>query len=265
MAAKLQDRVLLISGSTGIAAATARLAASEGAKVFIASRTEANCRALAEELRVQGRECGFHAAELSRAEEVEAAAARAIEQFGRIDALYNVAGISGRRFGDGPLHECTEEGWERTFEANVKSLFLLTRAVLRHMLEQPPRPNGLRGTILHMASVLGFSPDVEHFNTHAYATSKAAIIGLTKSMAAYYAPHKVRVNAIAPGLVRTPMSKRAQGDDGILKYMKIKQPLTGGIIEPEDVARASVFLLSDDAAAITGDVLVVDGGWQFNG
>ena len=113
--------------------------------------------------------------------------------------------------------------------------------------------------------VLGFSPDVEHFNTHAYATSKAAIIGLTKSMAAYYAEHKVRVNAIAPGLVRTPMSKRAQGDEQILQYMKSKQPLTGGIIEPEDVARASVFLLSDDSAAITGDVLVVDGGWQFNG
>jgi NAD(P)-dependent dehydrogenase (short-subunit alcohol dehydrogenase family) len=265
MAAKLQDRTLFISGSTGIAAVTARLAASEGAGIFITSRTEANCRALAEELCAQGHECGYYPAELSRADEVEAAVSRAIKQFGRIDGLYNVAGISGRRFGDGPLHECTEEGWDRTFDANVKSLFLLTRAVLRHMLDQPPRPNGLRGTILHMASVLGFSPDVDHFNTHAYATSKAAIIGLTKSMAAYYASHKVRVNAIAPGLVRTPMSKRAQGDDEILQYMETKQPLTGGIIEPEEVARASVFLLSDDAAAITGDVLVVDGGWQFNG
>ena len=265
MAAKLQDRVLLISGSTGIAAATARLAAAEGARVFITSRTEANCRALAGELRAQGHECGYHAAELSRTADAESAVASAIRQFGRIDALYNVAGISGRRYGDGPLHECTDEGWDHTFDANVRSLFLLTRAVLRHMLEQTPRPNGLRGTILHMASVLGFSPDVEHFNTHAYATSKAAIIGLTKSMAAYYADHKVRVNAIAPGLVRTPMSKRAQGDEQILQYMKSKQPLTGGIIEPEDVARASVFLLSDDAAAITGDVLVVDGGWQFNG
>jgi NAD(P)-dependent dehydrogenase (short-subunit alcohol dehydrogenase family) len=265
MAAKLRDRTLLISGSTGIAAATARLAASEGARVFITSRTDANSRALAEELRAQGCECGFHPAELSRAGEVEAAVDHTIKQFGRIDALYNVAGISGRRFGDGPLHECTDEGWDRTFDANVKSLFLLTRAVLRHMLEQPPRPNGLRGTILHMASVLGFSPDVEHFNTHAYATSKAAIIGLTKSMAAYYAEHKVRVNAIAPGLIRTPMSKRAQGDDQILQYMAAKQPLTGGIIEPDDVARASLFLLSDDSAAITGDVLIVDGGWQFNG
>jgi len=259
------DRAYLITGSTGIGAATAKLAAQKGVQVFVVSRTEAHCRALAEEIIAGGGICAFQAADLTIADAVEEVVGRCVARFGRIDALFNVAGISGRRFGDGPLHECTEEGWDTTLDTNVKSMFLMCRAVLRQMLEQPVGPHGLRGTILNMASVLGFSPEPKFFATHAYAASKGAILSLSRALAAYYAPHKIRVNAIAPALIRTPMSQRAQENPEILAYMKTKQPLAEDLIEAEAVARAALFLLSEDASVITGDVLTVDAGWCVSG
>ncbi|MFN7992862.1 MAG: SDR family oxidoreductase [Bryobacteraceae bacterium] len=256
---RLRDKVCLITGSTGIAAATARLAAAEGARLFLTSRTGEHCRALAQEL-----DAGYHAADLSLAGSSAEIVRLCVERYGRIDALYNVAGISGRRFGDGPVHECTEEGWDITLDTNVKSMFLMCRAVIARMLEQPPAPDASRGVILNMASVLAFSPESRFFATHAYAASKGAILAMTKSMASYYAPMKIRVNAIAPALVRTPMSQRAQSDDRLLQFMETKQPLDR-MIDPQDVARASLFLLSDDARMITGDVLTVDAGWCVSG
>ncbi len=251
---------LLITGSTGIAAATARIAAQAGASVFITSRTEANCRALAEE--ING---AYQAADLTDEQAVIEVVKACVARFGRIDALYNVAGISGRQFGDGPIHECTVEGWDTTLDTNVKSMFLLCREVIKQMLQQDLNEAGLRGTILNMASVLGFSPEPKHFASHAYAASKGAIISLSKSMAAYYAPHKIRVNVIAPALIRTPMSQRAQENPTIVEFMKTKQPLVGDLIEAEEVAKASLFLLSDDSRHITGDVMTVDGGWSVSG
>lgn len=257
---KLRDKVCLITGSTGIAAATARLAASEGALLFLTSRTEEHCRGLAGEL-----DAAYHAADLTAAASAAEIVRRCLDCYGRIDALYNVAGISGRRFGDGPIHECTEDGWDATLDTNVKSMFLMCRAVVGRMLEQAIGPGGSRGVILNMASVLGLSPESRFFATHAYAASKGAIIAMSKAMASYYAPLKIRVNAIAPALVRTPMSRRAQSDADVLQFMKTKQPLAEGMLDPEDVARASVFLLSDEARMITGDVLTVDAGWCVSG
>lgn len=254
----LQNKVCLITGSTGIAAAAARLAASEGAGVFIAGKDEQSCQALAAELG-----CGSQVAELTRGAAVAQAVERCVGLYGRIDALFNVAGISGRRFGDGPLHECSEEGWDHTIETNLRSVFLMCREALRVMLEQEPNESGQRGTILNMASVLAFSPEPKFFATHAYAASKSAIIGLTQAVAAYYAPHKIRANAIAPALTRTPMSARAQQDARILEFIKEKQPLSEDLIEAEDVARAAAFLLSDESRFITGEVLTVDAGWRL--
>jgi len=262
MTSRLQDKTLLITGSTGIAAATARLAAAEGAQVFITSRTEANCAALAAAL---GEPATYHAANLTHEAAADTIVAACLQRFGRIDALFNVAGISGRRFGDGPVHECTSDGWDVTLNANLKSMFFMCRAVVGHMLKQDPSRKGERGTVLNMASVLGFSPQRDFFSTHAYATSKGGILSLSKSMAAYYAPHKIRVNAIAPALVRTPMSARAQDNPDILALMKTKQPLHEDLINAEDVASAALFLLSDEARSITGDVLTVDGGWCVSG
>lgn len=260
----LSAPVYLITGSTGIGAATAKLAAQCGAQIFIVSRTESNCRALAAEITDADGTCAFHAADLTHADEVGAAAQACIARFGRIDILFNVAGISGRRFGDGPIHECTEEGWDITLDSNVKSMFLMCREVIGQMLIQPINENGGRGVILNMASILGLSPEPKFFATHAYAASKGAIISMSKSMAAYYAPHKIRVNVIAPSLVRTPMSLRAQDNPEILEFMRHKQPLVEDLIDAEDVARAALFLMSDEARVITGDVLSVDAGWSVS-
>ncbi|MBV9468601.1 MAG: SDR family oxidoreductase [Abitibacteriaceae bacterium] len=259
------QKVYFITGSTGIAAATSKLAAQAGVQVFITSRTESNCRALADEITALGGICAYHVAELTDEAAVREAVPHCVSRFGRIDALFNVAGISGRRFGDGPIHECTEAGWDITLDTNAKSMFFMCREVIQQMMEQPISDNGLRGTVLNMASVLGFSPQRKFFATHAYAASKGAIIGMSKSMAAYYAPHKIRVNVIAPSLIRTPMSQRAQENPEILEFMKEKQPLVEDLIDAEDVARAALFLLSDESRVITGDVLTVDAGWTVSG
>ena len=258
-------RVLLLTGTTGIAAATARLAVADGIRVGVLGIDTATGAGLVEEMRGAGGDVWFVPVDLTDAEAVERGVAECTDRFGRIDALFNVAGISGRRYGDAPIHECTEAGWDTTIETNLKSMFLVCRAVIGRMMHQPPASGGVRGAVLNMASVLAASPQPRFFATHAYAASKAAVIGMTRSMAGYYAPHGIRVNAVAPGLVRTPMSHRAQQNEEILTFMRSKQPLVGGMIEAEDVARAALFLLGDGARAITGDVVTVDGGWSVSG
>jgi len=237
------SQVLLISGSSGIAGATASLARRRGHTPFLVG-LEHPADAIAD---------------LRDANATEAAVEACLEQYGRIDGLFNVAGISGRRYGDGPLHEATLSGWQTVMENNVTSAFLLSKYVLRHWLTR-----GHRGAIVNMASVLAFSPERQHFATHAYAASKGALIAMTQSMAAYYAPHGIRVNAIAPGLVRTPMSQRAQDDAEILSFIAQKQPLSGGMLDASDIAEAALFLLGEESKHITGQVLSVDGGWQYS-
>src|SRR5262249_227208 len=147
---------------------------------------------------------------------------------------------------------------------NAKSVFLMCRAVIRQLLGQPVGQNGLRGVVLNMASVLAFAPEPGFFATHAYAASKSAIIGLTQAMAAYYAPSKIRVNAIAPAVGRTGMRQGEEENPGLVEFIKAKEPLSEDLIEADDVARAAVFLLSDDARNITGEVMSVDAGWRVS-
>jgi len=192
MPGRLQDKTVLISGSTGIAAATGRLAAAEGAAVFHIGLERGECQ-------------DVFLGDLTLAATAQDGVRECLRRHGRIDCLFNVAGISGRSLGDGPLDRCSEEAWDRLMEVNVKSMFLLTREALRAMLDRPAPENGVRGVILNMASILAVCPEPHHFATHAYAAGKGAVLALTKAMAAYYAPHRIRVNAIAPGLVRTPM------------------------------------------------------------
>lgn len=261
MSKRLKDRKCLITGASGIAAAAAVAAAAEGAAVFIISRLEAECQAVVAALPKEGGACDYAVADLSSEAEVVTAMAKLQQRFGRLDGVLNVAGISGRAHGDGPAHLCTMEGWQTTLRTNLDSVFLVCRAGLKMMLEQAPGENGQRGAVVSMTSVLAFSPRADHFATHAYAASKGAIISLTASMAAYYAPHKIRINAIAPGLVRTPMSRRAQEDTRIVDLLNTRQPLAQGFIEPQEIAAAAVFLLSDQASSITGVTLPIDAGW----
>jgi NAD(P)-dependent dehydrogenase (short-subunit alcohol dehydrogenase family) len=265
MTHRLADRTAVITGSTGIAAASARLFAAEGARVFVVSRTEGNCRALTEELTAAGHEAAYAVADLEDWDQAADAIAAAAERFGRVDALFNVAGGSGRRFGDNLVHELTLEGWERTMALNARTHVTASRAALRWMLDQAPDTDGQRGAILNMASILAFHAQPELFPTHAYAAAKGAIVTLTIAMAAAYIRQGIRVNAVAPALTTSVMSSRAAANTDTQAFALRRQPLAGGFLPAEDVARSALFLLSQDARAITGQVVVVDGGWSVTG
>ena len=232
------------------------LAGREGYKVFIAGIDESQCRDLS--ARING--SGYFVGDLREPSATDGALTGCLELFGRVDAIFNVAGGSGRQFGDGPVHECSEEGWDKTLEANAKPTFLMCRAAVRHWLEA-----GRGGAILNMASVLAYSPEPGHFATHAYAASKGAIISMSRAMAAHYAGKGIRVNVIAPALVKTPMSARAQADQKIVDFIRKKQPLSGGLLEAADVAETALFLLSERSRHVTGQVVSVDGGWSVTG
>jgi NAD(P)-dependent dehydrogenase (short-subunit alcohol dehydrogenase family) len=181
-----------------------------------------------------------------------------VAELGGFDALYHVAGGSGRSFGDGPLHETTEAGWDETLRLNLTSVFLSNRAAVHEWLRQ-----GRGGSVLNVGSVSGFSPSPRFFGTLAYAAAKAGLEGLTVAAAAYYAPHGIRFNALRPGLTDTPMSRRAMGDPRIQEFIKAKQPLDGGRAgRPADFDASLVFFLSDDSRFVTGQTLAVDGGWS---
>ena len=171
----------------------------------------------------------------------------------RLDALVCAHGISGRRFGDGPVESCTEEGWDTVLDANLKSVFLYAKQAIPAL-----RANG-GGAIVTLSSVLGLVGGDDDFATHAYAASKAGVIGLTRAMAVTYAREGIRCNVVAPGLIATPMSERAQSDPAIIARLAELQPLTGDFGTPEDVAEACLYLAT--APFVTGAVLSVDGGW----
>ena len=253
MDTQLDGKVVVITGGgSGIGQAAAQIFASEGAQVVILDIDTARATETLDSLK------GKHSSltvDVSDAQQVESTISEILSTFGRIDALVNVAGGSGRKWGDGPTHACTLEGWEKTLALNLNSIFYMCKYSLQAMLTQG------RGVIVNVSSVLGMVGGDDDFATHAYATSKGAIISLTRSIASYYAPRGIRANVICPGLIATPMSQRAQESEQIRTRLAQLQPLTGDFGSPRDVARAALYLASDASSFVTGAVLTVDGGW----
>ena len=247
--------VVIIGGTTGLGLSASRACARCGAHLVVVGRDADGVAAAGAELGAAARTIVADATDPASA---PAAIETAVREFGKLDGLYHVAGGSGRAAGDGPLHELSDEGWEHTLRLNLASLMYSNRAAVRQFLKQQSG-----GSVLNIGSVLGFSPSPRFFATHAYATTKAAVVGLTKSAAAYYAPCDIRFNCIVPALVQSPMSQRATGDPEIMRFIGTKQPLDGGRIgRPEDLDAAVVFFLSDGSKFVTGQVLAVDGGWS---
>jgi NAD(P)-dependent dehydrogenase (short-subunit alcohol dehydrogenase family) len=249
--------VVIIGGTTGLGLSAAKAFLNSGARVVAVGRNPESVRAAQLEL---GGDAFVLSADAARSDTAPQAIEQALNRFGGFHGLYHVAGGSGRRMGDGPLHELTDAGWEATLNLNLTSVFYSNRAAVLQFQRQKSG-----GSILNLTSVLAYSPSPRFFATHAYATAKAAIIGLTCTSAAYYASASIRFNALAPALVETPMAQRAVQDDSIRQFIHTKQPLEGGRVgQPEDTDAAAVFFLSDDSRFITGQVLAVDGGWSVS-
>lgn len=252
----LMTRTFFITGASGIAAATARLAAKNGENVFLFSKEREQCEEIAHE--TGG--CAYFAGRVEDESAVTAAVGACRDRFSGIDAVFNVAGLSGRSLGDGPLHECSTEAWNTLLHVHASGTFFTCREIIKYWLATKRG-----GAILNTSSVLAHFPEREHFATNAYPASKGAVEAMTIGAAAYYAPHGIRLNVLAPGLVRTPMSARAQSDPEILRFMAEKQPLAKGFTEPDDLARVAYFLLGDEARSITGEIVRADGGWAVTG
>lgn len=248
-------RIVVIGGTGGIGLSAVKAFVASGASVVAVGLEREQVSAAARDF---GQSARFLHADAIEPETAPRAIEDCLASFGGFEGLYHVAGGSGRRFGDGPLHEISNDGWRLTLELNLTSVFYSNRAAVRQFLSRKSQ-----GSILNITSVLAFAPSGQHFATHSYAAAKAGIIGLTRSSAARYAADGIRLNALAPGLVNTPMARRAANDPEIMTFVKTKQPLDGGRIGlPADLDAAAVFFLSDASRFVTGQVLAVDGGWS---
>lgn len=257
MALLVNKNIVIIGGTTGLGLSAAKAFIAEGAAVVAVGR---NTESVAAAQTTLGKKAIVITGDATNADTAVKAIDLCTKQLGNFDGLYHVAGGSGRKMGDGPLHELTTDGWNKTLELNLTSVMLSNQAAIREFMKMKKG-----GTILNMGSVLGFSPSPKHFATHAYAAAKSAIIGFSKTIAAYYAAENIRINVIAPALVETPMAQRAATDKDILTFIQTKQPLDGGRIgRAEDLDGLAVYFMSDQSKFTTGQLIAVDGGWSVS-
>ncbi|PWT96300.1 MAG: short-chain dehydrogenase [Bacteroidetes bacterium] len=249
--------IVVIGGTSGIGLSAARAFIAQSAKVVVLSFDQDSCESAK---KILGENAVIIYGDARTAGVAQEAIQTCSNKFGSFDGLYHVAGGSGRKWGDGPLHELSLDGWNATMELNLTSLMLSNQAAVKWFLEKKKA-----GSILNIASVLAYAPSPKYFATHAYAASKSAAIGFTKSIASYYAKDNIRINVLAPALVETPMSQRAATDATIRSFIKTKQPLDGGRIGmPDDLDGLAIYFMSDYSKFTTGQIIAVDGGWSLS-
>jgi NAD(P)-dependent dehydrogenase (short-subunit alcohol dehydrogenase family) len=250
---KLKDKVAIITGgSSGIGKATALLFAKEGAKVVITGRTEKTLKETVEEAKKEGLTIDYIVSDVSKEEDCKKAVDYTISKYGRIDILFNNAGVLPL----GITHETSVEDWDNVFNINVKGTFLMSKYTIPHMLKQG------KGCIVNNSSVLGLKAIP---GAAAYNASKGAITQLTRSMSLEYADKGIRVNGICPGTIWTPMVEGLLNEVPTAKgFLEEIQPITksfGRFGKPEEIAHAVLFLCDDNVQFMTGTMLSVDGGW----
>jgi NAD(P)-dependent dehydrogenase (short-subunit alcohol dehydrogenase family) len=252
---RLKNKVILITGAgSGIGKATAIVFAKEGAQVIVNDLSSKAGNETVGEILESGGEAAIIQADVTNAHEVEQMVSQAIDDKGRIDVLFNNAGISGV----GAVHETSEELWDRVVNVNIKGAFLPCKYVLPHMMQQKS------GTIINMSSCIA---EIGLARRASYAATKGAILSLSKSMQVDYAPYNIRVNALLPGTILTPFVedylKNAYDDyeEGLNGIRK--RQLSGDLGRPDDVAKAALFLASDESKFMMGSPLYIDGGVTF--
>ena len=250
MTGKLEDKVAVITGAaSGIGRATALLFAREGARVVVADWDESGGSRIAEEIAEAGGEAVSVRTDVSQAEDVRSLINAAVAGYGRLDVLFNNAGVEGEL---APTADCSLENWDSVIGINLKGVFLGMKYAIPHMVS-----NG-GGTIINNASVAGV---VGFAGLPAYCASKGGVIQLTKAAALEYAKAGIRVNAICPGVIATPMVERVLGDNEEMKKSFEALEPVGRFGTPEEVARLALFLATEDSSFCTGAPFIVDGGF----
>jgi 3-oxoacyl-[acyl-carrier protein] reductase len=242
---RLENKVAIITGAgSGIGKETALLFAEKGAKVVVADVNIKGGEETVEEIKKNGGEAFFFKLDVTNREQSKQMTKEILEKYGRIDVLINNAGIVQDAF----LSKMTEEQWDKVINVNLKGVFNCTQAVVDVMMNQG------NGAIINTSSIVGLNGNVGQAN---YAATKAGLIGMTKTLAKELGKKGIRVNAVAPGFIATPMTSNVP--EKILEMMKEKTPLRR-LGEPKDVAYAYLYLASDEANFVNGAVLCVDGG-----
>jgi NAD(P)-dependent dehydrogenase (short-subunit alcohol dehydrogenase family) len=240
---------LVTGGSSGLGKAAALAFADAGYGVVVADVAVDGAEDTVERIRAQGKEAFFVETDVSKPHEVEALIEATMATYGRLDCAFNNAGIEGVM---AETADCTEDNWDRTLAVNLKSVWLCMKHEIPRMLERGG------GAIVNCASIAGL---VGFSNLPAYTASKHGIVGLTRSAALEYAKRGIRVNAVCPGVIQTPMVDRVFGEQPDMKERLAAGEPVGRLGRPEEIAGAVLWLCSDQASFVTGQAIAVDGGW----
>ncbi len=245
----LSGKVALVTGSTrGIGYGIARSLVKRGANLVVTSRSQQDCDATADELRGLGCQALGRACDVTDRVSIEELANEIVDIFGRIDILVNNAGTASRK----PAEELSEEDWDRVIDVDLKGVFLTSIAVGRRMIAQSS------GKIVNVASMLGLVGDKQLLP---YCVAKGGVIQMTRGLAVEWARYNVQVNALCPGYVMTAMNEHTlKTDEAVLHHILSRTPM-GRLGRVDELTSAVEFLASDASSYMTGQILVIDGGW----